>query len=169
LLAKNEVDVTSRSLQTDWPTVIDFIDNLICQFQIRLSEGTSSDPAIRAYTSQAYDTVVRIFVQQNFKMWSSFSVMKWMYNNLVALKETKNDDGLKLAPLSPALMRYAKSDPIDYEDKFQTMPADANPFDPNIVALALNIDPNRRRLVQRNPRHAGAAADMFDENGMAFA
>ena len=168
LLEKNDVDIKSRSLRTDWPTVIEFIDDLICQFQKNLSNATKSDPAIRAYTSQAYDTIVRIFVQQNFKSWSSFAVMKWMYENLVALKEeTKIGEGLKVSPPSPAMMRYAKANPTDYEDKFQTMPAEANPFDPNIIALALNVDPNRRRLVQRNPRHAGA--DLMDMDGVAFA
>jgi len=168
LLGKNEVDLTSRSLQTDWPAVLGFIDDLTCQFQSRLSEAIK-DPVIRACTSQAYNTVVKIFVKQNFKLWSSFSVMKWMHNQIVVLKEEKIDKVLKVASLSPAIRRFVKSDPIDYENRFQTMPADANPLDPNVVALALNIDQNRRRLVQRNPRDAGANGDLLDDAGIAYA
>jgi len=167
-LAKNEVDTRSHSLRRDWPAVLKYLDELVCQFQKRLYETSNSDAVTRARTSQAYDTIVRIFIQQNFKLWSSSAVLTWIYDNLMALQEeAKNGDGIKVAPLSPAIMRYVNSDPIDYEDKFQTMPADANPFDPNIVALALNVDPNRRRLVQRNPRHADA--NLRDENGIAFA
>jgi len=168
LLGKNEVDLTSRSLQTDWPAVLGFIDDLTCQFQSRLSEAIK-DPVIRACTSQAYNTVVKIFVKQNFKLWSSFSVMKWMHNQIVVLKEEKIDKVLKVASLSPAIRRFVKSDPIDYENRFQTMPVDANPLDPNIVALALNIDQNRRRLIQRNPRDAGANGDLLDDVGFAHA
>jgi hypothetical protein len=168
LLAQNEVDLTSRSMQTDWPIVIGFTENLTCQFQIRLSEAIK-DPVMRACTSQAYNTVVKIFVQQNFKLWSSFSVMKWLYNQIAVLKEDKNDDRLKASSLSPAMMRFVKSDPVDYENKFQTMPADANPLDPNIVALALNIDTNRRRLIQRNARAADANDDFLNDAGVPFA
>jgi hypothetical protein len=168
LLASNEVDASSRSLRTDWPAALKFLDELVCEFQKRLYETCDSDAVRRARISQAYDTIVRIFVQQNFKLWSSSAVLIWVYDNLMALQEEmKNSDGIKAAPLSPAIIRYVNSDPIDYENKFQTMPADANPFDPNIIALALNVDPNRRRLVQRNQRHADA--NLIDENGNGFA
>ena len=168
LLAKNEIDASSRSLRTDWPAALKYLDELDCEFQKRLYETYDSDAVKKARISQAYETIVRIFVQQNFKLWSSYAVLTWVYDNLMALQEeSKNDDGIKAASLSPAIIRYANSDPVDYEDKFQTMPADANPFDPNIIALALNVDPNRRRLVQRNQRHADA--NLIDENGNAFA
>lgn len=165
---KNGVGTSGRSLRTDWPSALECVDKLVCDFQKRLYEICNSDSITRARTSQAYDTIVRIFVQQNFKLWSSSAVLTWIYDNLMIIKdEIKNGDGIKVTPISPALMRYVHSDPIDYEDKFQTMPADANPFDPNIVALALNVDSNRRRLVQRNQRHADA--NIIDENGVDFA
>ncbi len=167
LLSKNEVDTSGRSVRTDWPTAVKYLDELECEFQNRNYKAYSSDTVTRARTSQAYDAIVQIFVQQNSKLWSSSNVLTWVYNNLVALQEeTQNSDFDKATPLSPAIIRYISSDPSDYEEKFQTMPADANPFDPNVVALALNIDPNRRRLVQRNQRQA--AANFIDENGNAF-
>jgi hypothetical protein len=86
-------------------------------------------------------------------------------------EERKNGKELKVEPVSPAIVRYLNVDPVDYEDKLQTMPADANPFDPNTVTYALNIDPNRRRLVQRNPRaaNANAIANLLGDNGALFA
>lgn len=168
LLAKNEVGTSGRSLRTDWPAAFKYLDELDTEFQTRLHEAYRSDTVTRARISQAYGTIVQIFVRQNYKLWASSDVLTWIYDNLMALqKETKNAECTNVKPLSPALTRYINSDPVDYEDKFQTMPADANPFDPNIIALALNVDPNRRRLVQRNPRRAGA--NLMDENGAALA
>mmetsp|Transcript_15873 Transcript_15873/g.39843 ORF Transcript_15873/g.39843 Transcript_15873/m.39843 type:complete len:621 (-) Transcript_15873:251-2113(-) len=167
LLSESEVDTSSRSIRTDWPTALKYLDEVDSDFQKRNYEAYTSDTVMRARISQAYDTIVRIFVQQNSKLWSSSNVLTWVYNNLMALREEAK--GLdKVMPLSPAIIRYVDADPSNYEDKFQTMPADANPFDPNVIALALNVDPNRRRLVQRNQRqHAGA--NFMDEHGNAFA
>ena len=55
-----------------------------------------------------------------------------------------------------ALAQYMRCDPSDYEDSFQTLPADANPLDPALVAPALALDPNRRRM-RRFPRGGGMA------------
>ena len=168
LLAKNGIDATSRSFRTDWPAALKYLDELEREFEKVHYETYSSDTVTRSRILQVYGNMAKIFVQQNFKLWSSSKVLTWVYNNLIALRDERKDgDSIKVRPLSPAIIRYINSDPTDFEDKFQTMPADANPFDPNVVALALNVDPNRRRLVQRNPRHAGA--NFMDENGNAFA
>lgn len=162
ILERNEINVNGRSFQTDWPSVLTFVDILVSQSQHVLSDAAKSDPVIRACTSQACETMVRIFVQQNYKLWSSVSVLKWVYDNLQHLKESNvgKEDTLAV-PLSPAIMRYARCDPSDYEDKVQTMPVDANPLDRNAVALALVVDVNRPRLLQRMPR--GGDADRFGQ------
>eukprot|EP00535_Pseudo-nitzschia_heimii_P008479 CAMPEP_0197173116 /NCGR_PEP_ID=MMETSP1423-20130617/160_1 /TAXON_ID=476441 /ORGANISM="Pseudo-nitzschia heimii, Strain UNC1101" /LENGTH=699 /DNA_ID=CAMNT_0042621877 /DNA_START=210 /DNA_END=2309 /DNA_ORIENTATION=- len=163
LLAKSEIDTTSRSVRIDWPSAMIYLNKLACEVQDGMSEATNYDSFTRARTSQANETIVRIFVQQNCKLWSSSIVSTWIYDNLMTLQEErKNVEGAKVRPLSPAIIRYLSADTVDYDDKFQTMPADADPFDPNIIAHALNIDPNRRRLVQRNPRHVNA--NFVDEN-----
>jgi hypothetical protein len=97
-------------------------------------------------------------VNQNFKLWSSDAILKWLYINLHELKEFENTEAI--VPLSPAIMRYIRNDPSDYDDKFQTMPADANPLDPALVAHALNVDPNRPRFMQRMPRGGGVAEEL---------
>jgi hypothetical protein len=150
LLTKNEVNVTGRSFQTDWPSVLAYASDLAKQAQNALSDAAAADPVVRACTSQACETIVHIFVRQNFKLWSSDAVLQWLYRNLLEMKESEDVEVTK--PLSPALMRYARCDPSDYDDKFQTMPADANPLDAGTVAHALNVDPNRPRLMQRMPR-----------------
>jgi Transcriptional repressor TCF25 len=166
ILEKNEINVRSRSFQTDWPSVIGFVDILVRNAQNTLSDAAKSDPVIRACTTQAYETIVRIFVHQNFKLWSSGSVLNWVYDNLEILKDKYVGENESLAvSLSPAFMRFARCDPADYDDKFQTMPVDANPLDRNIVAHALIVDVNRPRLLQRMPR---GGADVFDEPEIAF-
>ncbi len=168
LLKQNEIDASSRSFRTDWPSALKFLDELDIEFQKRIAETYKSDPFTKSRISQTYGTIAQIFVQQNFKFWSSSKVLTWVYENVMVLREERKNTGWKEPlPLSPAIIRYMNADRTDYEDKFQTMPADANPFDPNIIQLALNVDPNRRRLVQRNPRHGGA--HFMDENGNDFA
>lgn len=166
LLAKNEVDTSSRSTRTDWPSVLDFVSNLESRFQNTLSDAAKADPVISACTIQAWETIVRIFVQQNFKLWSSWAVTKWLYENLEVLRDKNKEEELKITPLSPAIMRYARCDPGDYEDKFQTMPAEANPLDPNVVAHAMQVNQNRGRLIQRMQR--GQDADLNDAEFAAF-
>ena len=45
---------------------------------------------------------------------------------------------------SPALARYAQCDPSEYEDAFRTFPPEAIALDPNMVAPAMALNPNRR-------------------------
>ena len=165
LLASNDVNTSSRSVQTDWPSVLGFLSDLASQLQNSSSDAGQVDPVVRACSHQAYETVVQIFVQQNHPLWGGNDVMKYVYNNLVAVKETKGSKPTVI-PLSPAIMRFARCDPSNYEDKFQTMPAGANPLDPNVVAHALVVQVNRPRLIQRGQRGGGHGGGM-DEAQMA--
>jgi hypothetical protein len=79
----------------------------------------------------------------------------------------ESEDVEATTPLSPALMRYARCDPSDYNDKFQTMPADANPLDAGLVARALTVDPNRPRLMQRMPRGGADELELAANRGAA--
>jgi hypothetical protein len=153
LLHANEVDISGRSFQTDWPSVLGYTAKRSKDILNAWSRSGVNDPVVRACTSQAYDLIVKIFVKQNHKLYGSEAVLRWIYD---AVSELKGFGSVSpVSPLSPALMRYARSDPSDYEDKFQTMPADANPLDPGLLVHALAIDPNRPRLLQRMPRGDG--------------
>jgi hypothetical protein len=153
LLHVNEVDISGRSFQTDWPSVLAYTANRSRELLNAWSRSGVNDPVVRACTSQAYDVIVRIFVKQNHKLYGSEAVLRWIYDGVSELKGSGS--GSPVPPLSPALMRYARSDPSDYEDKFQTMPAEANPLDPGLLVHALAMDPNRPRLLQRMPRDDG--------------
>jgi len=155
LLVQNDVNTAGRSFQTDWPSVLGFARDRAEQVKNRLTDAAAADPVVRACTSQAYDLIVRIFVHQNFKLWSPDAVLSWAYKNLKELKEDPDE----VCPLQPAIMRYARCDPSDYEAKFQTMPADANPLDPGLVAHAMTIDTNRPRFMQRVGRGGGGMPD----------
>jgi len=84
-------------------------------------------------------------------------------------EEVKNIS-VKCHQISPAIIRYARFESSDFEDSFRTiLPADANPLDPALVALALNLDPNRRRFFQRRPVRGqqGGRREGFNLEGMA--
>lgn len=157
LLVQNDVNTSGRSFQMDWPTVLGFVRERDQQVRYTLTPEAAADPVVKACTIQAHDLIARIFVQQNYKLWSIDSVLQWAYRNLKELQE--NPD--KVTPLQPAIMRYARCDPADYEDKIQTMPADANPLDPGLVAHAMTIDTNRPRFMQRAARGAAGMLDEF--------
>ena len=158
LLHANEVNLTARSFQTDWPVVMEFLRARSQHLVDAWSQSDVSDPVVRACTSQAYDLVCRIFVKMNHKIWSGDDVKRWLYE--AVLSQQNSPEKPPVPHLQPALMRYARCDPEDYEDKFQTMPADANPLDPALVMHALNLDPNRRRLMQRMPRGQGGVDEI---------
>mmetsp|Transcript_32837 Transcript_32837/g.72059 ORF Transcript_32837/g.72059 Transcript_32837/m.72059 type:complete len:594 (+) Transcript_32837:769-2550(+) len=167
LLEKNEVDVTGRSFQRDWPTVLSHFRMLTeAASKARPSGSEPSDADSlhhRAMATAAGAHAIKIFVQRSHKLWSGDDVLQWLYNGCAsvaaaAAAET-NDEGsssaLKPFTFHPALIRYMSVDPSDYEDAFTTLPADANPLDPALVAPALALDPNRRRLGRRMPRGGG--------------
>ncbi|KAL3920444.1 MAG: hypothetical protein SGILL_003263, partial [Bacillariaceae sp.] len=157
LLAQNDVDATSRSMQMDWSFVLSFVGDLMSQFETAKSEAQECDAVVRACSHQAYETIVHIFVQQNHALWGATDVMKWIYSNLVTLKERHNKE-MAIVPLNPAIMRFARCDPTNYEDKFQTMPVEANPLDANVIAHALVVQLNRPRFLQRG--RAGGTDDV---------
>jgi hypothetical protein len=146
ILSKNEVKTNLRSFQIDWPSVLGFVKELCSAFQ-----NTASDNTVKARSFRAYESIVLIFVQQIFNLWSPPAVMKWVYDNLQIMKETKQPE-FQRTSIAPAILRYARCDPRDFMDKFQTMPADINPLDPSVVAHSLTVDTNRPRLLQRGPR-----------------
>ena len=164
LLEKNEVDTTGRSFRMDWPTVL-------AHFRQMTEAASSAKPSAteasdidslqqRAMATGAGAHAIKIFIQRSHKLWSGDDVLRWLYDDACAvIEESKGKDGNGgvQVPTSfhPALIRYMRVDPADYEDAFTTLPADANPLDPALVAPALALDPNRRRLGRRMPRGGG--------------
>jgi hypothetical protein len=171
LLAKNDIDTTSRSMQVDWPSVLPFLKDSATAFQNHALTGSiSSDPLVRSCTIQSFETVVNIFVQMNYNLWKDDNVLKWLYNGVDALKSkaaaeqtTSPSSACFSFALSPALMRFAQCDPSDFDNKITTMPAEANPLMPDTVEYAMIVDVRRPRLVQR-AQHGGGRGGALGHN-----
>ena len=150
LLEANKVDFRSgRSFQTDWPSIYPYFQTL------RSEEKTDSS------TFNTVSHLINIFVQRSHKLWSSDEVLGWLYH--VCHDMANADEVITSKGHYPsALGRYARCDPSDYEDRFKTLPAEANPLDPALVAPALAIDPNRR-LLRRNQAMNNAVGANADE------
>ena len=157
LLSENDVDITSRSCRLDWQAVMDYTGSRANAIH-GCAATDEMDPVVRMATDKAYDLISRVFAKLNHKLWASDAVMLWMHSALAQLK--KSDTGVEVQALFPAMMRYSRIDPGDYETKFQLLPAEANPLDPTLVHHALVIDPNRRRFLRAQ---RGGRADMGEE------
>lgn len=149
LLRKNDISMTGRSTRTDWPTVLEKLR----QHALPPSKDPNYDPIVYHASKSAADVVVKIFVQRSFKLWSGSDVQKWLYD--ACIEATSDEDQSTVELPSPALQRYAQIDPADFEDRFRLLPQEANPLDMGLLQYALNVDPNRRRLLRRGNRGAG--------------
>lgn len=167
LLHGTEVDTTGRSFLRDWATVADVASTRSKQLA-RTWHAAAKDPVILSATLQTCDLVIRIFAQQNAKLWEGDVVLQWMYDNLVKV-QSSSDDELPLPP-SPAIMRYAGADPADYDNKVVTMPPDANIINPELVARAMAVVPNLPRFLrgQARPRGGGPFNEELDGGGVVF-
>jgi len=151
LLEENDVDTSGRSFRRDWMPVMDYISNRSRALQNAWLSAGSLDPVETSATIQATELIVRIFVLQNGRNWAHDKTLQWLYDNLNE-QRTRNPD--LPGPPSPALMRYAGSNPADYDNKIQQLPPDMNVLDPNLLAYAMAIDPNRPRFLRGGHRAA---------------
>ncbi len=157
MLQKNNVNVTGRSFDRDWPTVLGPLD------QLNYSSNTAS-----------VEKIVSIFVERNHKLWSGDDILSWMYSACKQVSEEpnthkhepegENDTIPASSSPSPGLDRYRTLDPMDFQDSFRRIPVDANPLDPGLMDAALNYTSNRRRFLRLNRRGGGRGAD--DEGGI---
>jgi hypothetical protein len=165
LLINNEVDTTGRSMRSDWPTSLSDLR----AYARNAVDSVGYDPITQHAASQASNLITMIFVQRSHTLWRSDDIIMWLYKNCVGLC-SKSDDVHEIhrPQLSPALIRYARCDASDYEDRFQTLPQDANPLDPGLLAPALVVDPNRRRFLRRADMPAAAMAQGEDDGPNIF-
>ncbi len=162
LLEMNKVNVQGRSFQMDWPKVLP-------AFNHDLNPPINDETIEARVTRAAGEHLVRIFVERNHKLWKEDDVLMWMYkcsekvvakmvepkliNEDSAMEESSstatNVPSKKLkSTFSPALARYAQSDPSDYEDSFRTFPPEAIALDPQLVGPALVHDHRRGRFLR---------------------
>mmetsp|Transcript_17637 Transcript_17637/g.27007 ORF Transcript_17637/g.27007 Transcript_17637/m.27007 type:complete len:330 (+) Transcript_17637:343-1332(+) len=172
LLRKNDIELTGRSLSMDWPCVLpEFRLRCDCWNAYKFSQPQQQQqqdaiPVDKFPTAvRACNRIIEIFVQRNHKLWKNDHVLKWLYAACVEVvaQTKKNDETFVPPPPHPCLIRYIRCDPIDYADSFRTLPQDANPLDPALLAPAMAIDPNRRRFLQRRARGVNPQNDDNDD------
>mmetsp|Transcript_2931 Transcript_2931/g.6910 ORF Transcript_2931/g.6910 Transcript_2931/m.6910 type:complete len:643 (-) Transcript_2931:1589-3517(-) len=139
ILSKNDIDVSSTTFQKG----LQYTKDRSILVLNAISSRVEDNKEIQSRITQAYDLTVRIFVDANFKLWSLSNIHAFMLNCIEELGE------VPVTPLDPALLRYANCDPVEFVDRFQTMPAEANPLDRGLVAHAMNVETNRPRFMQR--------------------
>eukprot|EP00559_Dactyliosolen_fragilissimus_P007077 CAMPEP_0184859710 /NCGR_PEP_ID=MMETSP0580-20130426/4696_1 /TAXON_ID=1118495 /ORGANISM="Dactyliosolen fragilissimus" /LENGTH=933 /DNA_ID=CAMNT_0027356501 /DNA_START=227 /DNA_END=3028 /DNA_ORIENTATION=+ len=162
LLEQNKINVQGRSFERDWPTILDHL-------QKQHTKITSKN---NADICKAVNLITDIFVLRGHKLWCGDHILQWLYDACVAAlpeiveepgslqtdeMENVTEDCDASSTFYPiALERYLRCDPEDYEPTFRQLPADANPLDPNLVAPAMAVNPNRRRMLRlAHPRGMG--------------
>ena len=145
ILRQNEISTTGRSTYTDWLPVLQSLRKLA----VPPSGRAGYDPIVYYAAKSASDVIAKIFVQRSCKLWGGSDVQRWLYEaSTDAVSEIPDEIYLP----SPALQRYSRIDPADFEDRFRLLPAEANPLDPALLAMSLVVNTNRRRILRRGGR-----------------
>jgi hypothetical protein len=152
LLEKNKVNTTGRSFQMDWPSTLG-----------RLREFPNAN--IEEYA--AVHKIVNVFVDRSYKLWAGDDVVKFIHDACASVIHTLDNTELESVQQyeePKVLQRYMKYDPVDFQDSFRHIPADANPLDPGLVNVALEFRPNGRRMLNRRRMGPMDGADLGQEN-----
>lgn len=161
LLEKNNINITGRSFQTDWPSVLSPLRELRDELSTR--ESLVSGILWRDVVI-AKDKITSIFVERNHKLWCGDDVLKLLFDccqEALANKEAK----LLEEPTVPfALIRYADLKLDDFQDSFPHIPIvdAADALDPRLVDAAMNVRLNARRML-RMPNQRGGGGGGGDE------
>lgn len=160
LLRSLNINTTGRSLRRDWVSLLDAVSIRSNQL-LRTWRETSQDSFVLASTLQTCDQIIKIYVKQIAKFWADDDILQWLFDNLsVVAMRTETDATPWPPPPSAAILRYANVNPLDYDDKIQTMPPDANIMNPGLLEHALNVQTNRPRFLRRQMRDEGRNFDM---------
>lgn len=169
LLGMNKVNTQDRSFLMDWPKILPY-------FTADVSEDVSPEGSVQdRVTRGAGIHLVRIFIQRNHQLWARDKVIQWMYRCADTFVQKMDDTFGKIdqqegglvessvesvqpqdnklhlrSKFHPSLARYGQFEPSEYEDAFRTFPPEAIALNPNIIAPAMEFNPNRRgRLFRR--------------------
>jgi len=161
LLAMNRVNIEDRSCRADWPSVLPYFNADASHSASCDSANASEDRAARA----SGEHLVAIFVRRCHGLWKEDNILWWMYQCAVRVvrehnqPEQPNGDASPthqrtplVSTFSPALARYAKCDPSEYEDSFRTFPPEAIALNQNIVIPAMEVGLHGRRRFLRRGR-----------------
>ncbi len=161
LLEKNQVNITGRSFQTDWPSVLSPLGEI--NDEVRSFEAIQAECFARDY-ERTKEKITQIFIERSHKLWCGDDVVKWLYDCCAEVVTRRNETNLfdesKILPL--ALLRYLKFDPTEFLDSFPNIPA-ANVLDPMLVDLAMHVRPNARRMLRMPNQQRGEMGGDFNE------
>jgi len=157
LLEKNNIDTKSKTASFDLSVLPE------------LNRCFSKEEETKLACTPVLSKIIDIFVTKNSPLWSSQDVLLWLHRNclqLVAENQNKEIDASSKNHFTiDALERYNSCDVNDYTNQVTTLPAELNLLDERLVAPALALDPNRRRLL---PQHGAAAVQQQDRNQWLF-
>jgi Transcriptional repressor TCF25 len=141
LLRNNDVPTTGRSTYRDWPPVLDALQQLS-----RRRPTISFDPIQYHATKSVCDKLSKIYVQRSSHLWGSANttnhngqtLVTWLYEASHEVVVSTSMD-IPVTPFSSALLRYWEVDETEFQNRFQLLPPEANPLDPNVLGLALHV------------------------------
>lgn len=145
LLIKTDQDVFGRSMETNWPTLL----NSLRSMDSHPNDNSNYDAVVYNASKYACDLVSKIFVERNCTLWAGNEVLKWLHN--AAVEAIARGEKQALCP-SPALQRYSSIDPQIFDTRERLLPDEANPLDPALLEMCLVVDQNRRRFLRRGDR-----------------
>ena len=173
LLTMNKVNTQDRSFRIDWPKVLPQFNAAEAagegeSVEDRVAKG-AGDHLVRIFVQRHH----KLWAGDDVVQWLYRCAEKVVERNGAAEGEEKDTNDANQCPaeddgdqqpaseaahqkhrltceFSPALARYAQFDPSEYEDAFRTLPPEAIALDPNIIAPAMEFNPNRRgRFLRR--------------------
>jgi hypothetical protein len=157
---------------SEWSSIRTFVEEYDRTVRYRWVGEVGASAIEQSATLQAVDVISSIYVKQNANFWKEHDVLKFLYDNLVKLREQQaktGDDPNMNSPLpgppSPALMRYCNVKVRDYDDRIQELPAEADVVDFDWLEDAMVVEPNRRRLIRRE---GGRRRGVPDDGGLGW-
>ncbi len=153
LLEKNNINITGRSFQTDWPSVLSPLRELSDELSTR--ERLSGKVWRDVVTAK--DKITSIFVERSHKLWCGEDVVKLLFDCCQEALATKEAKLMEKPTVPLALIRYADLKLDDFQDSFPHIPV-VDALDPRLVDAAMNVRPNARRML-RLPNQRGDDGD----------
>lgn len=104
-----------------------------------------------------------IFVKRCYRLWKEADIIQWVYDcaERVCLEDLSMANVAQPPCISPALARYAQTDPSEYEDGFRTFPPEAIGLNPQVLAPAMSaVEPRGPRRFYRREQNQLDTADM---------
>jgi hypothetical protein len=140
----------SGSNSMDWSSVLPYFN------------GENNECAMRETGYHLMD----IFVKRCYRLWKEADIIQWVYDCAERVcREDLSTTNKKTQPscISPALARYAQTDPSEYEDGFRHFPPETIGLNPQVLAPAMSaVEPRGLRRFFRRDQQPQNQLDTAD-------